>query len=236
MDQSDRDFPPTEVSTPICGGLFRRRACWLPTGRGWIVLGLLAVGASYLTVRLIYPFLAMTQPVRGEILVVEAWLPDECMPAVRDEFDHGGYQLLLAIGGPIAQGDQLAAYKTGPDLTKAVLERMGMDPRVIVAVPSYGETRDRTYEAAVTLRHWLADHRMPVSRLNLVSRSAHARRSRLLVQLAFGPKVAVGIIALPAPEYDSRHWWRTSAGFRDVVDETVAYLYARVLFHPGPAP
>ena len=164
--------------------------------------------------------------------MVEGWMPDHCMPAVREEFLRGQYKLLMATGGPIAQGTQLAAYKTEPDLTKAILVGIGMDPEVIVAVPSSGATRDRTYAAALVLSRWMSDHHVSADRVNLISRSAHARRSWLLFQMAFGDKSDVGIIALPEPDYDSSHWWRTSVGFRDVVDETVAYVYARFLFHP----
>ena len=44
--------------------------------------------------------------------------------------------------------------------------------------------------------------------------------------------MAVGIIAVPNPDYDSSRWWRYSEGVKEVVSESVAYLYARFLFHP----
>jgi hypothetical protein len=34
------------------------------------------------------------------------------------------------------------------------------------------------------------------------------------------------------PEFDPDHWWKTSAGVRGVIGEGLAYLYARLLFHP----
>lgn len=34
-------------------------------------------------------------------------------------------------------------------------------------------------------------------------------------------------------EYDPRHWWRTSEGVRNVVGESIAYLYARFFFRPA---
>jgi uncharacterized SAM-binding protein YcdF (DUF218 family) len=93
--------------------------------------------------------------------------------------------------------------------------------------------RDRTFSSAVALRDWLRAHGVFVQSLNLVTEDVHARRSRLLFQKAFGDGVTVGIIAVPNPDYDIRHWWRYSEGVRDVIGETLAYLYARFLFWPS---
>ena len=74
----------------------------------------------------------------------------------------------------------------------------------------------------------------PVVRaVNLYSFGAHARRSRLLYQKALGRKIQVGVIAYPDYHYDPARWWAEGEGFRDVVGEGIAYLYARLLFHPG---
>jgi uncharacterized SAM-binding protein YcdF (DUF218 family) len=70
-----------------------------------------------------------------------------------------------------------------------------------------------------------------------VTEDLHARRTRLLFRKALGDDVSVGIISVPNPDYDSRHWWRYSAGVKDVVSEAASYLYAKLLFHPsGPSP
>jgi hypothetical protein len=53
----------------------------------------------------------------------------------------------------------------------------------------------------------------------------------LLFQKAFGDTVTVGIIAVPNPDYDARHWWRYSDGVRDVADEGIAYVYAKFFFY-----
>jgi hypothetical protein len=74
---------------------------------------------------------------------------------------------------------------------------------------------------------------MAVHSLNIVTEGVHARRTRLLFQKAFGENAAIGIIAVPNPDYDPKQWWRYSEGVREVVGETVAYLYAKLLFHPS---
>ncbi|MGZ5507333.1 MAG: hypothetical protein ACXWKH_13220, partial [Limisphaerales bacterium] len=53
-----------------------------------------------------------------------------------------------------------------------------------------------------------------------------------LVREAFGNDVKVGIISVPSPDYDADHWWRYSEGVREVLDETIAYIYAKFFFWP----
>jgi hypothetical protein len=55
----------------------------------------------------------------------------------------------------------------------------------------------------------------------------------LLYEKAFGKNVVVGIISVPNPDYDVRHWWRYSDGVREVLSESVGYVYARLFFYPS---
>jgi hypothetical protein len=64
--------------------------------------------------------------------------------------------------------------------------------------------------------------------MDVITLGPHARRSRLLYQKAFGNAVSLGVISLADPAYDSRYWWRSSEGVREVWGEAVAYLYARL--------
>ena len=73
---------------------------------------------------------------------------------------------------------------------------------------------------------------VPPFSLNVMTEDAHARRTWLLFREALGPDVQVGIISVPNPDYDAAHWWRSSEGVREVIDETVAYVYAKFLFWP----
>jgi uncharacterized SAM-binding protein YcdF (DUF218 family) len=99
-------------------------------------------------------------------------------------------------------------------------------------VPSRVMNRDRTYAAAVALREWFREHDIAAKSLNVLTENVHARRTRLLFQKALGDDVLVGIIAVPNPDYDSKHWWRYSEGVKGVISEGAAYIYARLFFHP----
>jgi uncharacterized SAM-binding protein YcdF (DUF218 family) len=93
--------------------------------------------------------------------------------------------------------------------------------------------RDRTYGSAVALRNWLREHNMSVSGINVITEDLHARRTRLLFHEALGDKVDVGVIGIPSPDYDAKHWWRYSDGVREVIGESIAYVYAKLFFHPS---
>ncbi len=87
----------------------------------------------------------------------------------------------------------------------------------------------------MALRNWLREHRPDIRSLNVVTEDAHARRTRLLFQMALGQDFKVGVISLPNADYDARRWWRSSDGVKEVTDELLAYLYARLLFFPTEA-
>jgi hypothetical protein len=55
--------------------------------------------------------------------------------------------------------------------------------------------------------------------------------AKIANQRAFGRGVTVGIISIQNPDYDPKHWWRYSEGVRDVLGESIAYVYAKFLFH-----
>ena len=71
-----------------------------------------------------------------------------------------------------------------------------------------------------------------MKRIDVATVALHARRSRLLYQKAFGSQTEVGIIALDDLTYDPAHWWRYSEGVRETIGESIAYVYARLFFHP----
>jgi DUF218 domain len=214
-------------------GLVSRRACLVPTWRGWLALGLAFAVAAFAGVREVHPFLAVTDPLPGGALVVEGWATDHALEEAAAEFHRRHYDRLYVTGGPIEWGAPLAEYKTYAQRGAAVLLKLGLSAHEVQAAPAPRVRQDRTYAAAVGLRHWLRDHGVYETKLHVITEGPHARRSRLMFQEAFGPGVKVGITAVPVLDYDERHWWRYSAGVRGVVDEMVAYLYARFLFHPA---
>ncbi len=113
-----------------------------------------------------------------------------------------------------------------------MLLKLGMSTNVVQAVPAPYVGQDRTYTSARALKAWCEQRGIPLGRLHLMTNGPHARRSRLLYRKALGRGVAVGVTSIKERDYDPAHWWRYSAGVRGVVDESIAYVYARFFFHP----
>ena len=186
-------------------------------------------------VRELHPFLAVDEPIHDGLLVVEGWTPDYGLEYALAEFKRDHYRKIYVTGGPLDYGMYLKEYQTYAQLGAATLIKMGLDTNVVQAVPAPRVRQDRTYTSAVTLRNWLLAHDIVPRRIHLLTDGPHSRRSRLLYEEAMGPGVVIGVTAIPCEEYDQQHWWRYSAGVRNVIGEGLAYLYARLIFSPAKA-
>lgn len=214
-------------------GLLRRRECLRPTWRGWLAGLAVCVALGFAFVRGVEPFLAMDDPVPGGALVVEGWVSDYVLEAALAEFRRQPYEKLYVTGGPLERGEPLSEYKTFAELGAATLVKMGLETNKLQAVPAPRVYQDRTYVCGVALRQWFRDHNIPATRVHVFTAGAHARRSRLMFQKAFGNGPRVGVTAVPIPNDSGLPWWRTSLGVRTVMGEVPAYLYARFLFWPS---
>jgi len=212
--------------------LFSRKECWVPTAGGWLALAVLLLSGAALTTRFLNSFLSVIAPVPAEVLVVESWSPDYVLQRAMSEFRRGGYRRLITSGSGLPENWKSSIYRTSAELSAATLAAMGLETNLIVAVSPPKAARDRTYTAALAVRAWLESTNMGVRAVNLYSLGPHSRRSRLLYQKALGSRVKVGVIASPDNSYDPKRWWATSNGVTDVLAEGIAYLYARILFHP----
>jgi uncharacterized SAM-binding protein YcdF (DUF218 family) len=224
--------PLADVSEKKGWGLWRRRECLMPTWRGWLALAVVFGTVALMAVRGAYNFLAVTDPRPGGVLVVEGWAADYALEAAVADFKQFSYEKVYVTGGPIEYGAPLSSYKTYAELGTATLLALGMSSNVVQPVPAPRVKQDRTYACALALKKWMDEHGVQLTRINLVTVGTHARRSRLLFQKSFGKEMPIGIVAIPEPDYDTKHWWRSSLGFRAVTGEAIAYLYARFLFRP----
>jgi uncharacterized SAM-binding protein YcdF (DUF218 family) len=230
-----RTSPLTPVApTRALWGLFDRRERWSLSWRGRLIVASALILASALLFRSIYPFLATTHRVGADVLVVEGWVQEYAIQAAVDEFKSGSYKRVFTTGGPVVgTGGYINDFYTSASVGADLLRKNGLANGSVQEVPSRVMDRDRTYGSAVALRNWLREHNMPLSGINVITEDLHARRTRLLFQEALGDKVNVGVIAIPNPDYDAKHWWRYSDGAREVIGESIAYVYAKVFFHPS---
>ena len=213
-------------------GLISKRERYGLTLRGYIILAGMSIALLVLAVGNLFPFLAVNEPVAGDIMVVEGWLPDYAIATAVRDFKKENYKLLVTTGVPFGIGSPLRRYGTSADLAAVIVRSMGFDEEKLVAVSTPDVKRNRTYESALQLKKWLQSTGLKITALNIYTLGPHARRSRLLFRCVFAPDIEVGVIAVNNRGYEPNRWWTYSNGVRQVLDEAIAYIYAKFFFIP----
>jgi DUF218 domain len=212
-------------------GLLVRRNRWGLSFWAKILLGAILILGGNVAVRGIYPFLAITKPVNTDVLIVEGWVHPFVIEAGAKEFKNGTYRRIFVTGGPVVgKGGYVNDFQTSASVGADRLKAVGVPAEDLQMVPSRVSGRDRTYSSAVALRDWLRHYDQQLQSFNVMTEGAHGRRSRLMFERAFGPNVKIGVISITTPDFDARHWWQYSEGTEEVVQETIAYFYAKFLF------
>ena len=202
------------------------------TFSGWIVLLMVFGSVLFSIVLFIHPFLAPIKPVGGNILVVEGWFPDYVLKQVKDRFEKGPYKLLITVGKKYEVGHLLEQYKSAAEAAASRLHAQGVPLGKIIPVPiSMYPRKDRTYHKALEVKKRLNKIGFSQVSIDVVSFGVHARRSWILFEQVF-PLMNVGVIAIKPKGYDTTRWWLYSEGVRNVISESIAYLYARFIFSP----
>jgi uncharacterized SAM-binding protein YcdF (DUF218 family) len=231
-------FESTSLPTQrALGGFLVRRYRWGLSRRTKILLLILMLGFGVIVLFGAYPYLAVTDRVNADVLVVEGWVHPYVIEAAVEEFKRGSYQHIFTTGGPVVgKGGYVNDYQTSASVGADLLKHAGAPAELVQMVPSHVMGRDRTYSSAIALRDWLGAHDLHPLAINIMTEGAHARRTRLLFQRALGPNVAVGVISIPSPDFDAKRWWYYSEGVEDVIEEGIGYLYTISLFRMEETP
>jgi hypothetical protein len=219
--------------------LFRRRQVWLPTVWGTLLLAALATAIGVPVAAGLGHFLAPTEPASGpdgrgaRTLIVEGWLDPAGLDDAVAAIARGSYERVVTSGGPLEGWERAQGWPTYAE--RAAHHVRGRVPGgvVVVAVPSPATLRDRTYASAVVIRQWAERQGLAFDRVDLFTSGVHARRSRLVYGMAFGPKATVGVIAAPPRHYPLDRWWTTSEGAKSVLGETVGMVWTKCCFWPA---
>jgi len=225
------------MSTTLQSKWFRllsRKERWGLTWRGWLLLFVTMIGTAATLLLTVHPFLALNSPVKSSVLVVEGWLSTGELHEVADLIQKEKYQMVYTTGGPWDdRQDRTDETNTVAWGAARQLCSYGVPESLIQPTPCLAWQRDRTYSSALALREWLKSHGKTVDALNVATEGAHARRTLLMYEQAFGNTASLGVISISNHFYEPDHWWRYSEGIKTVISEGAAYLYARLLFHPG---
>jgi hypothetical protein len=145
----------------------------------------------------------------------------------------GRYTKLVTAGGPVERDASYLPFESYAERGAEQLRARGVPADAIAAVAAPASAQERTFLSAVMVRDWAAKEGLEASALDVFSQGPHARRSWRLYRLAFGDRVEVGIHAAPPDRYDPAHWWRTSAGAKDVLTEGIGFAWTACCFRPA---
>lgn len=198
-----------------------RKLCWRFTWPARLVILTAAIAFVPTAGRSLCDFLSVTDPVDARFLVVEGWMPAYAFGEAVEQFRRGVYEKIIIVGG-----DSAAETAGGGCANDKDIVRFGAPKERVVIAGVARTERDRTFHSALAIKAWLTGEGVRSASLDIVTLGPHARRSRLLFEKALGDEMKVGVIAVADRRFEQQHWWRSSAGFRIVTGEAIAYLYA----------
>lgn len=206
----------------------------MPTLFGLLVLALFVALLAGLAVRYAHAFLASDEPAPGaRLLVVEGWLGARQLDRVIEAYRQGHYEKVITSGGPAEPRVGCLMPASYAELARDYLLAQGVEG--VEAVPAPASAQDRTFLSAVMVREWLRGQAPRYRVFDIYSGGPHARRTRMVYGMAFGGTNGIGMLSAPPEDYEASRWWRTSAGTKAVLGETISLLWTACCFFP-PAP
>jgi hypothetical protein len=212
---------------------FKRYTLWLP--KAWFLLLILfSLSLIFLTCfRGIGFFLAQTHPMHAEYLVVEGWQAEQSLQQALLKFNEptNQYRYLITTGGPSTRWGKMA-WSNYADKSAHYFVSHGLSAAKVISIPTPASAQNRTYLSAVMVRDWFARKSIKVNALDVFSQGVHARRTRLLYELAL-PASSIGVYASEPEGYQLSRWWKTSQGSKAVLTEWIAFIWTICFFEPG---
>ena len=216
--------------------LISRRNRWGLTSWGWLSILLTIALTVFLLMTQVYSFLAPVHREKTSMLVLEGAAPDCVLESAIIEFEENNYKYLVTTGTPLEWGHLLVEYGNTANIAASSLKKMGFDSTMIVAVATEEIQNNRTYNSALEFASYLRQYHPEIKAINLMSYGPHSRRSQMLFQAALGKEIKVGIISIQSFYYGPSDWWKSSKGFREVINELLGYIFVKFFFVPYEIP
>ena len=208
---------------------------WWPTWKGWLLLFCVLVAPVIAWAWLGERFLAHTERLAADTLVIESWIQPDALHAAAAEYRSGGYRHLVVTGGLMGSKGTLRRKSYSAQAERELVEA-GIAKDAIIAAETPDVDNQRTHAAASAVRQTLQARNVHPVALNIFTAGAHARRSRLVFAKVFGSEVKVGAIAwTPSGRDAAVPWWRSSERTLTLLKETLGYSN-ELLFNSGRGP
>lgn len=213
--------------------LANKRERWGLTIYGWLFVFTLFTIAFLVYVKGIVAFLSAEDTIDAKIMVIEGYIPDYAYDEIIKSFNENNYEMIVTSGATFDQGFYLSGINTSAGLIRNSLLELGFDSAKVVAVPVPANVyKDRTYHSAIYSHKYIREHFPDVKSVNIVSLGPHATRSLYLFRMVYEPEIQVGNIVIPHISISTNNWYKSSRGFKGVMDETTSYFYVRFFFWP----
>jgi hypothetical protein len=212
--------------------LTKRTECKRLTLQGWLFLLVSVMIIGLVFFKSIHSFLAVSKPVRADILVVDGLLTGYAYDTIVKFIERDKYRYVIATGVDMNYVYTQEDGYNNAELSYKILLTKKIENCRIEKAPAYKVIKDRTFTSAITLRKWLLDNDLKDQSINLVTLGCHARRSLVLYRKVFKGERKVGVISIEDLSYDSDKWYKYSQGVRTVLSEVIGYTYNILFFHP----
>jgi len=196
-----------------------------------------AIALALLGLRHLGSWLAPDAPAAGrdgagaQTLVVEGWLDQDALDDALALIARHRYERVVTSGGPLDGWREDQRWPSYAERAADYLRRHGAAVPV-TALPAPASAQDRSFLSAVIVRDGLQRQGVVPDAIDLFSGGVHARRSRLVYRLAFGPEVEIGVIAARPRQYRLERWWSTSDGAKATVGELLGIVWTSCCFWP----
>lgn len=177
----------------------------------------------------LHPFLALNKPIDAKVMVIEGWIPETSLQLAVKIFKSQNYEMILTNGGRIGRKNASNRLSTYAERCKYKLVCMGIDEKLIIAIPTATIHRSRTYSYAQSTVAWIRQNRATTKAINIFTLGTHARKSYVLYRKATRKKMDVGIISAPPVDYNPLYWYLSNIGIGFVFKNLMGYLQAMTL-------
>jgi hypothetical protein len=178
----------------------------------------------------IHSFLAADRPVDADVLIVEGWIAniDRALEEAIEEFHHGKYKLIIAVGGPANRNKEHSYTDNHAERAAQGLIALGFNKALIHKVTVPPVQKNDTFSMALASRIWLENNGIEVKGVNVFTFGAHARKSEAVFRQVFEPDIKVGVISATPFHYNPKFWWLSVIGWKWVFYDSIKYLFAEI--------
>ena len=215
--------------------LVQRRTLWCLTWLGAFCVALFLAAPAVWWFYCGESFLSLTERRPAEILVVEGWIGRDGVRAAATEFERGVYRYVVTSGGVSESEGWTEGGWSYAEGAQQELIRSGVPEAKIIVAPAMDVERQRTYESALAVWRKLQSLSIKPKSINIFTLGPHARRSRLVFAKVEGSETRVGVMSWTPSCNQAGPWWRSSHRAKELLTETVGYLF-EALLNSGRSP